>query len=348
MVEEFRPANVIEADTELAKRLIEGGLDALDELVERYARPVAALVAARSGSHPTSVDVFARAWISRHELTPGDDFSPWIGAIAADGVDDADLVWTAASAVGAIEADARGALRNHHLDGADLPDELDRHELRLRRRLAQIGTDDAIVAALGDSIVWTSPPDGLSGDVRAAIGVSTDLAITGSEAEDDGVTQVGELDDAEIEPREPGRVTRSLRPVLLGLTGAVAVMFIAIIALSAASGSPAPVVFSADLIPTGVLTDVDGGELTATVRDAGVELSLDAPTLPIRSGGRYYEGVFVLADGSELSVGTFAAGFGITLWGGISLDQVGEFRVVARELGTDVDDVVLKLDVPRP
>lgn len=346
-MEEFRPAQVIEADTELAERLIGGELGALDELVERYARPVVALVAARSGAHPTAVDVFARAWISRDELTPGDDFSPWIGAIAADGLDDADRLWTVASAVGAIDADAAEMLRGHHVEGALLAEGLDRDELRLRRRLAHLGDDTAIIEALSQAIVWTQPPEGLAADVRAAIEGPARAAVNSHEVDSSVSAGNDGAAPEQAERAEPSRVTRSLRPVLFGLAGAVTVLFVAIIALSAASGSPDPVAFSADLTPTGALTEVEGGELTATVRDAGIEFSLDAPTLPTRTGGRYYEGLLVLRDGTELGVGTFAAAFDITLWGGVALDDVVEFQVVAREVGIEVSDVVLKLDVPR-
>jgi hypothetical protein len=153
-------------------------------------------------------------------------------------------------------------------------------------------------------------------------------------------------DDASL-PGPASRVTRSLRPVLLGLVGAVAVLFVAIIALSAASGSPDPIAFTADLTPTGAILEVEGGELTVTERDSGLQLDLDAPTLPRRAGDLFYEGVLVLQDGTELAVGTFNEGFDVTLAGGVALERVEEFLVVARVLGSEGAEVVLKLDVPR-
>lgn len=145
----------------------------------------------------------------------------------------------------------------------------------------------------------------------------------------------------------PGRVARSLRPVLLGLAGAVFVLFVAIIALSAASGSPDPIAFTEALTPTGAILDVEGGELTVTERDNGLRLDLDAPTLPRRGGDQYYEGVLVLQDGSEVTAGSFNEGFGVILSVGVALDRVEQFLVVTGELGSDVVDVVLKLDVPQ-
>ncbi|MFK7918119.1 MAG: hypothetical protein AB8G14_08590 [Ilumatobacter sp.] len=342
-MQEFRPANVIEADTELAERLISGDLEALDELMVRYARPVAAVVASRPGEGPTTVEVFARVWITRAQLIPGADFSEWIGTIAASGFAGADAVWSIAAAIGSVDGAALDGLHRHHVDGDDLPDELDRHELKLRRRLAQLGADDAIVGALSDPTVWATPDVDVREAVHAAIGVDRS---SGDQGHGDGNGEAVADDDEVGDAAVSGRVSRSLRPALIGLGGAVAVLFVAIVALSAASGSPDEVAFTAELTPTGAVTEVEGGEITATLRDAGVQLSLDAPTLPRRSGDRYYEGVLVLANGSEVSAGTFTEGFNVTLWGAISLDRVDEFRVVARELGADIDDVVLKLDIP--
>ncbi len=144
-------------------------------------------------------------------------------------------------------------------------------------------------------------------------------------------------------------VTRGLRPVLFGLAGAVAVLFVAIVGLSAASGSPEQPDFTVELIPTGALLDVEGGEITVTERDAGIEIDVDAITLPRRAGGLYYEGRVVLADGNEISAGTFAEGDGVTLWGGVALDDAVAFRVVLGDVENgSVDDVVLKADCRVP
>ncbi|MEP4652850.1 MAG: hypothetical protein ABJ314_21935, partial [Ilumatobacter sp.] len=95
------------------------------------------------------------------------------------------------------------------------------------------------------------------------------------------------------------------------------------------------------------ILDVDGGEVTVTERDAGLEIELDAPTLPRRAGDQFYEGVLVLQDGTELSAGSFNEGDSVTLTAGVDLDRVEAFNVVTRSIGSDSADVVLKLAVPR-
>ena len=348
-MQEFRPADVIDEDTRLAESLINSEFEALGTLVTRYGRAVHAVVA--NSTATTQVDpvvgVFAQAWLERSSIDPGSDFAPWLGGLAATaaGKETADVesTWAVAMAVDSVDIDVRPVLRAHHVEGNDLPDDADRHELRLRRRLAHLGDDAAVVAMLEDPQPWADPDTDLIDRVSTRLGMGQTAA-----AVDDGDHDVGsdDLVDDQVEPERPSRVTRSLRPVLLGLASAVTVLFVAIIALSAASGSPDPIAFTADLTPTGAILDVEGGELTVTERDNGLRLDLDAPTLPRRAGDQFYEGILVLQDGSELTVGTFNEGFDVTLSGGVALDRVQEFLVVARDLGNDDVDVILKLDIP--
>lgn len=346
MVQEFRPADVIEEDALLAEQLIEGDVDALMSLVDRYGHAVHAVVATSDGPDRSgrSVDVFVQAWAERESVGRGGDFGPWIGGLAATSVGrssaDVDTTWAIARAVDAIGDVDRASLHAHHVHGEELADGAERSERLLRRRLAHLGDDSVISDALRDPANWDEAPSDLAQRVRSRLDPGARL--------DDEVDDVGGgaalVDDG---ADGPGLLARSLRPVLLGLGGAVAVLFIAIIALSAASGSPDPVAFTADLTPTGAILDVDGGELTATERDSVLQLDLEAPTLPRRAGDQYYEGLLMLTDGAAVSVGTFNEGIDVTLSGGVALDRVDEFLVVARQLGTDDFDVVLKLDVPR-
>ncbi len=337
---EFRPADVIERDAGLAASLGEGDAAALDELVERYGRAVGAVVAG-----PDSViEVFTRVWDARLEVEPGTDFAPWVGALAAQVAGrtpgDVEATWATAMAVDAVADDVRADLRTFHVDGAELADGADRHELRLRRRLAHLGDDELVATALRDPAPWSDPPTDLVERVRAN--------VIGDRASRSGGTDVGDAGaDLDDEPsRPPSRVTRALRPVLLGLAGAAAVLFVAIIALSAASGSVAPAAFTADLTPTGAILDVEGGEVTVTEGSAGLVIALDASTLPRRGGDQFYEGVLVLRGGTEVSAGTFNEGVSVTLTAGVDLARVETFNVVARSIGSDAAEIVLKLDVP--
>lgn len=345
-MQEFRPADVIEQDMLLAASLNDGDVAALDELVRRYGRAVGAVVAeANDVGTDRAVDVFVRAWERRHDVSAGTDFAPWVGALAARcagrTIGEAETTWATAMAIDAIADDARPGLREVHLGGGELADGADRHELRLRRRLAHLGDDESVASALCDPAPWSDPPADLAETVRAAL-------ATDAERPDPDLHDGPSDDRARVEAAErPSRVTRSLRPILLGLAGAAAVLFVAIIALSAASGSVDPVAFTADLTPTGAILDVDGGEVSVTQRDSGLEIELDAPTLPRRAGDQFYEGVLVLQDGTEVSAGTFNEGGSVTLTAGVDLDRVETLNVVARLIGSDSADIVLKLDVPR-
>ncbi|MGB3734833.1 MAG: hypothetical protein WA964_07745 [Ilumatobacter sp.] len=352
-MQEFRPADVIDQDTRLAESLIDGELDALDSLVSRYGRAVEAVVATASDATDSdrAPGVFAQAWLDRASIEPGVDFAPWLGGLAAAAVgvpaSELDETWAVAMAIDAVDADVRPVLRSHHLDGSELPADADRHELRLRRRLTQIGDEAGVIEALGNPAAWSDPDDDLSEQVRSRLGPDDAGEANGGADRPAAVNErpLGEPDTLD-EPERPSRVTRSLRPVLLGLAGAVTVLFVAIVALSAASGSPDPIAFTADLTPTGAILDVEGGELTVTERASGLQLELEAPTLPRRAGDQFYEGVLVLQDGTRVAVGTFNEGFDVTLSGGVALDRVDEFLVVTRERNTDATEVVLKLDVP--
>ena len=277
-------------------------------------------------------DVFVAA--AERPLRPGDDFAPWLAAMVAEHAGAVDEQrWELAMAIAAIDPPARAGLREHHLAGsAELDDELARHELRLQRRLSHLGEPEIVIAALADPDVWVEvDTEFVERVVQAVVGEP--------EAADD---ESGER------PAEVSRVSRGLRPVLFGLAGAVTVLFVAIVGLSAASGNPEQPDFTVELVPTGALVDVEGGEITVTERDAGIEIDVDAVTLPRRAGGLYYEGRVVLADGNEVSAGTFAEGDGVTLWGGVALDDAIAFRVVLGDVGNgSVDDIVLKADLPR-
>ncbi len=340
-MQEFRPATVIAADTELAVRIRAGDRAAIRSLIHRYGAAVMSSVAPTAGVDDVSdvaVDVFVCA--VQRPLPPGDDFAPWLAAIAGDRAGAVDeRRWELAMAVGAIDPSARAALRAHHVDRhAELDDHLARHELRLQRRLAHLGEPEDVIASLAEPDVWVDvvADTDVVDRVLDAVGVGAEPADAGDDRSAPGRTD------------QTPRVTRGLRPLLFGLAGAVAVLFVAIVGLSVASGTPAQPDFTIDLTPTGAVLDVEGGEITVTERDAGIEIDLDAITLPRRAGGLYYEGRLVLADGTEISAGTFSEGDGVTLWGGVALDDAVAFRIVLGDVGnSEVDDLVLKADLPR-
>ena len=326
---------MIAADTELAQRIRSHDLTAVRTLVDRYgAAVVASAIPAvgRAAALDVAVGVFVVA--VQRPIRPGDDFAPWLTEIVAECAGAVDeKLWEVAMAIAAIDPAAHAALREYHVTGTvEIDDELARYELRLQRRLSHVGEPKEVVAVLADPDVWGSV------DARFVERVV------------DAVVGKAESADVDSEPRPPGpsRLARGLRPVLLGLAGAVGVLFVAIVGLSAASGSPERPDFTVELTPTGVLVDVEGGEITVTGRDAGTQIDINAVTLPRRAGGLFYEGRVVLTDGNEISAGTFAEGDGVTLWSGVALDDAVTFRIIVGDIANgSVDDVVLKADLPQ-
>ena len=331
---------MIAADTDLAH-----GIEARDpvsvrSLVERYGAAVAASASprlVRSAALDVAYDVFVDA--VEHPLEPGREFGPWLAELLRRRVGSIDEQrWELVMAVAAIEPSARPALREHHVDGGpDLDDELARHERRLQRRLSHLGAPHEVSAALSDPEVW------IDVDIDLVERVVDDVAVpTVADPEPDSGGDSATVARGSL-------VSRGLRPALFGLAGAGVVLFVAIVGLSAASGNPQPPDFTVELVPTGALVDVEGGEITVTERDAGIEIELDALTLPRRAGGLYYEGRVVLADGNGVTAGTFAEGGGVTLWAGVDLDDAVTFEIIVGDItNSAVDDVVLKADIPQP
>ena len=338
---------MIAADAELAEAFRAGEPDAIRTLVRRYGTAlVAGLIptVGRAAVEDAAVDVYFSARRPSAVFVPGDDLGTrLVEAAASRGTPVDEHRWMVAMATTAVVAEVRDALRDHHLrtdPEAAIDSDLTRHELRLQRRLAQLGDASVISAALADPDVWTSVDDSLTERIIARDAPVTPATAPLADPESENAMASGDA------VRAPG--ARFLRPVLLGLLGAVLVLVVAIVALSAASGSPDRPDFSVDLIPTGVLPDVDGGTITVTERDAGLEIDLDAVALPRRSGDLYYEGRVVVANGTEITAGSFSEGDGVTLWGGVTLAEARTFRVVLRAVDdATVDDVVLKADLPR-
>ena len=92
-----------------------------------------------------------------------------------------------------------------------------------------------------------------------------------------------------------------------------------------------------------------GGSIDVTSFDSGLRIDLEAPGLPRRDDGKFYEGWVRTADGDLLSVGTFHEGSNVTLWAGVELDRIELFMITLEEAvgGNDSgqgssDEVVLR------
>lgn len=204
----------------------------------------------------------------------------------------------------------------------------------------EVGSD--VSDLLGDAALWDQPSVDLGDRIVAAVSSEADVsapARASSREGDDGVV-VSMFS------------SRRVRTAVLGSAAALAMLFGGIVVLSALSGNPEEEDFSAPLVPTGVIADV-GGEVEVTSLDSGLRIELDAPSLPRRANGEFYEGWLRLDDGRLVPIGTFHEGDGVTLWAGIELDKVVGMTITLEEaVAADSAEqassgrVVLKLDFP--
>ena len=188
-------------------------------------------------------------------------------------------------------------------------------------------------ALLGDPTMWMETPDDLGTRIVAAV---RSEAIIGP-------------------PATSGHQRSWIRPALLGAAAVVVFMFGGVVLFSAINGSDGTDQFSADLVPTGLIDNVNGGSIEVTSFDSGLRIDLDAPSLPRREGGQFYEAWLRTADGLLVPVGTFHGGDAVTLWAGIERDQIVAFTIT-REAAVPADsvdqrtsgNVVLKVEIPAP
>ena len=236
---------------------------------------------------------------------------------------------------------------------------------RVAAPFAAIVGDD-VAALLADASMWDDPPNGLADRILDGAGADTAASATVlTERTRDGADTPDALavrslptrptSEAENEQsRPPRRWRRSVTPIVLGSAAAVAALLGGIVLLSAISGNPSPPAFAAPLIPTGLIADVEG-DVEITPSASGLEIALDAPSLPRRAAGEFYEGWLRLDDGGLVPAGTFHEGAGVTLWAGIEFESVVGFtitleRAVAADSSEQAssDQVVLRVDLPRP
>jgi hypothetical protein len=128
-----------------------------------------------------------------------------------------------------------------------------------------------------------------------------------------------------------------IRPALLGAAAAITFLFGGIVVLSALGGvDVGSDTFSAELTSTGLLPDV-GGDIEVTSFDSGLRIDLEAPGLPRRDDGKFYEGWVRTADGDLFPVGTFHDGSKVTLWAGVELDRIELFTITLEEAASGND-----------
>lgn len=207
---------------------------------------------------------------------------------------------------------------------------------------------DDIAELLGDPTMWESPSAGLIDDVLERVVVESGDAVDADQHDPaDG--------GSDPEPLAPVVELSRWRQVRAGLVGAAAAIVLlggAVVLFSTTGAPPAETAFAGELVPTGLIPDVDG-EVEVTPVQSGLQIDLDAPALPRRDGGEFYEGWLKLDDDRLVPIGTFHEGGDVTLWAGIELERVVAMTITLEEavLGSSANQassgqVVLKVDFP--
>jgi hypothetical protein len=194
--------------------------------------------------------------------------------------------------------------------------------------------DAQISALLADPTVWDSPGDDLGDRIVNAISSESVDALETFAA-----------------PAGPSGRRTWARPALLGAAAAIIFLFGGLVILSGLSGVEDIDSFSAELVPTGLISD-QSGDITVTSFDSGLRIELDAASLPRRDNGLFYEGWLKTVDGDLFAVGTFHDGVDVTLWAGVELERVELFTITLEEAAGPDDlgqgssgDVVLRTEI---
>ncbi len=153
LLNEFRPAHVIEEDSALAVALCAGDEDAVRELVDRYGGLVFTVAHRvlddRAAAEDVAQQTFVQAWRGADSFEPGRDFAPWLATISrrlaidalrrgqrrpSTALDDADpghaelvtlppsaeqieTVWAVRDAIESLDDSDREIVRLQHLEG---------------------------------------------------------------------------------------------------------------------------------------------------------------------------------------------------------------------------------------
>ncbi len=183
--------------------------------------------------------------------------------------------------------------------------------------------DADIAALLADQSTWAEPPPELGDRVVAAVRSESAL---GDSAPMSSVSSF-----------VAARGRSWMRPALLGAAAAIAFLFGGIVVLSALSGADSGSdTFSAELTSTGLLPDV-GGDIDVTSFNSGLRIDLEAPGLPRRDDGKFYEAWVRTSAGDLFPVGTFHDGSDVTLWAGVELDRIELFTITLEEAAGPTD-----------
>jgi hypothetical protein len=211
---------------------------------------------------------------------------------------------------------------------------------RLRRGggASEPGDADLVDRLLADPATWKSPPDDLADRVVAAV-------LSEATVDPSHLYTADDLRAAQAAASS----SRSFRTVAPGAAGAGFVLVVGVLILSAIGGSGDTGSRTIELRPTGRVLDVSGSIEVESV-PAGLQIVVEAPSLPDPGAGQWYEARVVLDDGSTVTAGTFTEGSDVALTAAVSGADSDQFVIVLTGSGSDGTfserDVVLRAPLP--
>lgn len=355
-MELFRPVHVVQRDADVAVALRARNPQALAILLAEHGDAVFAVALDATGDRERATDAaagtFTNAWERADDVEPGDDFAPWLLDLALEQLGPAgerpraELAWVVVAALRTLDDEVRELVRLRSeeqlsvddlaartgIDDAAVADRLRRADRRIAHHVAPLGHDDEgrVTELLATPTIWAEPPAELFDRVTSAVPI-----------------EPGESGGRRRRPRLPPWV----RPALIGAAVAVLLLVGGVVVLSALSGTVERDTVEASLVPTGEILDVSG-DVTITSFPFGIEVVLDAPSLPPRVDGVFYQAWVGTASGDLVPVGSFERGGQITMTAGVDLDRVTSFVITletpapgADDGQASSDDVVLRADL---
>jgi hypothetical protein len=175
---------------------------------------------------------------------------------------------------------------------------------------------DELRALLADPATWAEPIPELEDLVVAA------------------VTAEAGATPGRVVPITAARRRRGAGSRFAGIAAAAAaVVVIGLVAVSVSNGGDDDAV-AITLQPTELVPGASGTAQVTAV-DSGLRIELDAPGLPRRDNGRFYQAWLRNEAGDLIPIGTFHEGDDVTLWAGVPLEDYPTLTITEEDADGD-------------
>jgi hypothetical protein len=173
---------------------------------------------------------------------------------------------------------------------------------------------DHVRRLLGDEAVWAEPDPALEQRVVSAITAATSAPPAPTS-------------------RATQRAQRRWRRLPYAVLGAAAAVLLAIgLGVGLTRNEGAPTQFTAALTGTALAPNASG-TATMTKTTSGWRIEVQAPGLPRRDNGEFYEAWLKNAQGVLVAIGTFNEGTDVTLWAGVPPAQFPTLTITRQVVG---------------